>query len=60
MKKRKVLETLEKLPEDFDMEELVEKLLFIQQVEEGLIDSKLDRTLSLEEAKEKLSKKWQS
>lgn len=60
MKKQKVLETLAQLPEDFDMEELVEKLLFIQRVEEGLMDSKLDRTLSLEEAKEKMSKKWQS
>jgi hypothetical protein len=60
MKKHKVLETLAQLPEDFDMEELVEKLLFIQRVEEGLMDSKLDRTLSLEEAKEKMSKKWQS
>ena len=32
MNKSKVIETLEKLPEDFSTEELIEKLLFIKEV----------------------------
>lgn len=39
VKKYKVIETLNHLPEEFDVEELVEKLLFIEKVEEGIRDA---------------------
>ena len=36
MKKYKVIETLDHLPDEFDVEKLVEKLLFVEKVEKGL------------------------
>ena len=36
MKKAKVLETLESFPDEFSAEKLIEKLIFIEKVEEGI------------------------
>lgn len=58
MKKSQVLETLEELPHEFTTEEFIDKLLFIEKVEKGLGDVKGNRTLSLDEAKERLNSKW--
>lgn len=60
MKKYKVIETLNHLPDEFNVEELVEKLLFIEKIEKGIEDSEGDRTMSLQEAKEKMETKWQA
>lgn len=56
MNQQIVKETLEKMPENFDVEELIEKLLFIDQVEIGLIESKENKVVSFNDAKEQLSK----
>lgn len=58
MNKSKVIETLEKLPEEFSTEELIEKLLFIEKVEKGLKDVEEGKTILLSEVRERLSKKW--
>ena len=58
MKKDKVLETIDHLPEEFSLEELVEKLLFIEKVEKGFKDAKEGRTIGLKDAKQKLGAKW--
>ena len=58
MKKSKVIETLDTLPEDFKAEELIERLIFIDKVEKGLQEVEEGRTISLEEAKERVRKKW--
>lgn len=60
MKKHKVIETLDHLPEEFDVEELVEKLLFIEKVEQGVQDANEGKTMSLKEAKQKMEKGWQT
>ncbi len=60
MKKYKVLETLDHLPDEFDVEELVEKLLFVEKVEKGLQDSEEGKTMSLQEAKQKMENRWQT
>ncbi len=60
MKKYKVIETLDHLPDEFDIEELVERLLFIEKVEKGLKDSEEGKTMSLQEAKQKMQSKWQT
>lgn len=60
MEKRKVIETLNHLPDEFDIEELAEKLLFIEKVEKGLKDSEEGRTLSLQKAKQRVESKWQT
>jgi predicted transcriptional regulator len=60
MKKHKVIETLDQLPEEFNLEDLVEKLLFIEKVEKGIQDADQGRTMTLHEAKNKLEEKWQT
>lgn len=56
MTQQLVLETLKKMPEHFDVEELIERLIFIDKVEEGLEDSKNGKVVSLDSAKEQLGK----
>ena len=60
MKKYKVIETLDHLPDEFNVEDLVEKLLFIEKVEKGIQDSENGKTMSLQEAKQKMENKWQT
>ncbi len=58
MNRAKVIEALDKLPEEFSTDELIDKLLFIEKVEKGLKDVEEGRVVSMEEAKERMSKKW--
>ena len=58
MNKSKVIETLDKLPEEFSTEELIDKLIFIEKVEQGMKDSEEGKVISLDEAKDRISKKW--
>ncbi len=60
MKKYKVIETLDYLPDEFDVEELVEKLLFVEKVEKGIQDAEEGRVMSLVEARQKMERKWQA
>ena len=56
MTKDKVLVALKELPERFDVEELIERLIFLQQIDEGLAQSANNQVVSLEEAKNALNK----
>jgi hypothetical protein len=56
MNRNKALDTVLEMPQEFEVEDLITKLLFIQSVEEGLEQSKLGNVISFEEAKQKLSK----
>ena len=56
MNRNKVLDTVLEMPQEFEVEDLITKLLFIQSVEEGLEQSKAGNVVSFEEAKQKLSK----
>lgn len=58
MNKTRVIETLDSLPEEFDTEALIEKLLFIEKVEKGMKDASEGRTISLQEAKQRFETKW--
>lgn len=58
MNKTKVIETLESLPEEFSTEELMDKLLFIEKVEQGMKDVEEGKVISIEEAKNRLNNKW--
>ncbi|WP_194976706.1 hypothetical protein [Aquiflexum lacus] len=56
MKKSQLLETIQDMPEEFSVDELMEKLLILQKIEEGqqqILDGKF---FSEEEAKLKLEK----
>jgi hypothetical protein len=56
MTKHQVLDSLKDFPEKFSVEHLIEKLIFIEKVEEGLAQSKNNETISMEEAKKRLLK----
>ena len=58
MKKHKVIETLDHLPDEFSLKDLIEKLLFLEKVEKGLQDAEEGKTISLRAAKMRMEKKW--
>ncbi len=55
--KSQVRTQLEKLPEEFTLDELVEQLILIQKIEKGLKDSRENRIIS-EEDFDKEMEKW--
>lgn len=55
--KEKAIGAVNNLPDEFDVEQLIEKMIFIQQVEEGLEQSKKRQVVSFEDAKNSM-KKW--
>ena len=57
MKRDKAIETVKELPNEFDLEELMEKLVFVEKVEKGLKQLDEGKTVSHETVKE-LTKKW--
>ena len=57
MKREKVIDTVNDLPQEFELEELLEKLVFVEKVESGLKQVETGHTISHEQVKEAL-KKW--
>lgn len=57
MTKAAAQESLEKMPEEFPVEELIERLLFVQKVQEGLLQSERGETVPIDDIKNRL-KKW--
>ena len=57
LSKTKIKEQIESLPENFTIDELVERLVFMNKVESGLSDSASDNKIS-ESDLENLIKKW--
>lgn len=51
-----VKKQLEKLPEEFSLDELVGQLILIQKVEEGLMDSREGRVISEGELEREIDK----
>ncbi len=56
MKKTTVLNTLNEFPKEFNLDELLEKLIVIDKIEVGLKESKEGNTLSHADAKKAISK----
>lgn len=54
--KEQIYHTMERLPEPFPVEQLIEQLLFIEKVERGLEQSQNRQINSKEQTKNKLSK----
>jgi uncharacterized protein YheU (UPF0270 family) len=54
--KEKVIKTISKLPDNFTLDELVDKLIFTDKVDNGLKQSLDNKVHSEEEAKTRLSK----
>ena len=57
MKKSTVIHTLNDLPQKFDLDEFLERLIVIQKIDEGLEDEKNGKTISHEKVK-KMVAKW--
>ncbi len=55
--KAKLIETLDSLPDEFSIDDLVERLIVIQKVEEAKAQSQAGKKFSEEEAKSRI-KKW--
>jgi hypothetical protein len=58
MKREKVLEALKKLPKEFELDLLLEKLVFVEKINEGLTHIKKGKTLTHDKVKETILK-WQ-
>ncbi|MCL2650562.1 MAG: hypothetical protein FWD60_05985 [Candidatus Azobacteroides sp.] len=56
LNRMQVFNTVEKLPEQFSIDQLIDKLIFIDKVEIGLKQSILGNVNTKEQAKQKLSK----
>ena len=52
MKREKVLEALKELPKEFELDVLLEKLVFVEKVNKGLSQIKKGETLTHEKVKE--------
>jgi hypothetical protein len=55
--KKKVIDSLKDMPDQFSIDQLIDKLLFIEKVESGLSQSETGEVFSQEQAREML-KKW--
>jgi predicted transcriptional regulator len=58
MEKATILNTLNKLPKKFDLDEFLEQLIVIEKINEGLDDAKSGKIVTHEKVK-KLVAKWQ-
>ena len=54
--KTHLISTLEKLPENLTIDQVIDHIIFIEKVQKGLEDSENGRVYTNEEARKKLSK----
>ena len=57
MKRDKAIDTVKELPKEFELETLIERLVFAEKVEQGLAQLKKGKTVTHEKVKE-ITKKW--
>jgi len=57
MKRDKALETVKEFPQEFDLEELIERLIFVEKIEKGLKQLEEGKTVPHSEVKERI-KGW--
>jgi predicted transcriptional regulator len=55
MKKDKVLETVNDLPQEFELELLIQKLIFIDSIEEGIKQAELGHVIPHSVVEEEIS-----
>jgi predicted transcriptional regulator len=56
MRKTTVIESINKLPDEFSIDEIIERLIIIEKIEKGRQDVKDGKVNTEEQAKAKLSK----
>jgi len=52
MKRDKAIDTVKELPKEFEVEALIDKLIFVEKVEQGLVQLKKGKTVTHEKVKE--------
>jgi hypothetical protein len=57
MKRDKAIETIKEFPQEFELEELIEKLVFVEKVEKGLQQLDNGKTIAHDQVKD-IIKKW--
>jgi hypothetical protein len=57
MKRDKAIETVKEFPQEFELEDLIERLVFVEKVEKGLQQVQQGKTIPHEQVKE-MTKKW--
>ena len=57
MKREKVIDTVNNLPQEFELDELLEKLILVEKVENGLKQLESNQVIPHEQVKE-IAKKW--
>ena len=57
MNKDKVLDTIKSLPQEFELDELLEKLIFVEKVDAGLAQAEQGKVIPHDKVKEAV-KKW--
>ncbi len=57
MKRDKVMDAVKEFPKEFELDDLIEKLVFVEKVEKGLEQLKKGKTVTHEKVKA-ISKKW--
>lgn len=57
MKRDKAIETVKEFPQEFELEDLIERLVFVEKVEKGLQQIDQEKTISHDQVKEMI-KKW--
>ena len=54
--KAQIIDTLQGLPNKMTLDQLIDKMIFVEKVQNGLDDSKTGKVFSKEQTKKKLSK----
>jgi predicted transcriptional regulator len=54
--KKKVLKSIRNMPDKFSVDEIVDRMMVLNAIEEGLTDVKAGRTITLAEAKKHFAK----
>ncbi len=57
MKREKALETVKEFPQEFNLEDLIERLVFVEKVEKGLQQLNEGKTVAHDQVKE-VARKW--
>ena len=57
MKRDKAIKTVKEFPQEFELEDLTERLVFVEKVEKGLQQIEQGKTISQDQVKE-MTKKW--
>jgi hypothetical protein len=54
--KNKLVKSIKEMPDKFSLDDLLDRIVFLQKIEIGLDQSRISKTRSTAKAKEKLSK----